>query len=232
MTRRLALLVTLLAVAAASPLAAAQQKAPPPDRGATTPPPERGAVTPPGRGTVTPPARGAVAPPARVGVTPPADYVIGPEDVLTIEFWRDDQISGEATVRPDGKITLKLLNDIQAAGLTPEQLREVLVTSATKFLEDPSATVIVKAINSRKVMVMGEVNKTGPLPLNGPMTVLQALGMAGGVTEYAQKNKIAVIRGQPGRTPLRIPFDYEAIGEGKKLEQNIYLLPGDTVFVP
>jgi polysaccharide export outer membrane protein len=171
-------------------------------------------------------------PPAAAGVTPPADYVIGPEDVLIVQFWRDDQISGEAMVRPDGKITLRLLNDIQASGLTPDQLRAVLLKEADRYLEDPSVTVIVKQINSRKVMVMGEVGKTGPLPLNGPMTVLQAIGMAGGLTEYAKKNEIAVIRSEQGKPPRRIPFDYQAIAQGRKLEQNIFLMPNDTVLVP
>ncbi len=171
-------------------------------------------------------------PPSAAGVTPPADYVIGPEDVLVVQFWRDDQISGEAMVRPDGKITLRLLNDIQASGLTPDQLRAVLLKEANRYLEDPSVTVIVKQINSRKVMVMGEVGKTGPLPLNGPLTVLQAIGMAGGLTEYAKKGEIAVIRSEPGKPQRRIPFDYEAIAQGKKLEQNILLMPNDTVLVP
>jgi polysaccharide export outer membrane protein len=202
------LLVVLLSSAAVSPLAATQRAA--------------ASASPAG-----------AAPPLIVaGVTPPADYVIGPEDVLVVQFWRDAEISGETVVRPDGKITLKLLNDIPAAGLTPDQLREVLLKAASKFLEDPAVTVTVKQIKSRFVTVMGEVGKQGPVPLNGPMRVMDALGMAGGVSIYAQKNKIAVLRNDKGGVQTRIPFDYKKITEGKKLEQNIYLMPGDTVLVP
>jgi polysaccharide biosynthesis/export protein len=172
-------------------------------------------------------ADGAAPAPAAATVTPPSGYVIGPEDILVVQFWRDNDMSGETIVRPDGKITLKLLNDIQAAGLTPDQLRERLAKEATKFLEDPQVTVSVKQIRSRIVTVLGEVGKQGPLPLNGPMNVLMALGQAGGVTEYAQKKEIAIIRGT-----MRFKFDLEAVSKGKKLEQNIYLMPGDTVYVP
>jgi polysaccharide biosynthesis/export protein len=173
------------------------------------------------------PARGAGPATTGIAAPPPADYVIGPEDVLIVQFWRDDQMSGETTVRPDGKITLKLLNDIQAAGLTPDQLRERLAKEGSRFLEDPQVTVAVKQIKSRFVTVLGEVGKQGAVPLNGPMTVLAALGQAGGLTEYAQKKEIAIIRGT-----TRLKFDLEAVSQGKKLEQNVYLMPGDTVFVP
>ncbi len=208
MTRTMsALSVVLLALFGVMPLAAAQGAAPAPAAGQRT------------------------APPAPAGVTPPPDYVIGPEDLLVIQFWRDEQMSGETMVRPDGMITVKLLNDIQASGLTPNQLREVLLKEATRFLEDPSVTVVVKQINSRKVRVMGEVAKQGPLPINGPLTVLQALGEAGGVTEYADKSKIVIIRTENGKQ-RSIPFDYEAVSKGRKLEQIIPLMPGDTVLVP
>jgi polysaccharide export outer membrane protein len=165
------------------------------------------------------------------GVPLPEGYVIGPEDVLSIRFWRDDQMSADAIVRPDGKITLNLLNDIEASGLTPPQLREVLAKAATKFLEDPTVTVIVKQINSRKVMVIGEVAKQGPQPLNGPLTVLGAIGQAGGFTDYADKEKILIIRTEGGKqVPRR--FNYKEVVEGRKLEQNIFLMPGDIVTVP
>ena len=123
-------------------------------------------------------AQKAGPPPAVAGVTPPANYVIGPEDVLVVQFWRDDQMSGETMVRPDGMITVKLINDVRAAGLTPDQLREVLEKEANRFLEDPSVSVTVKQINSRKVRVMGEGASQGPIPINGPLTVLQSLGEA------------------------------------------------------
>lgn len=173
----------------------------------------------------------AGAPAAVQGVPLPEGYVIGPEDVLNIQFWRDDQMSSDAVVRPDGKITLRLINDVHASGLTPDQLRETLLKAAAKFLEDPAVTVIVKQINSRKVMVIGEVAKQGPQPLNGPLTVLGAIAQAGGFTDYADKEKILIIRVEGGKQiPRR--FNYQEVVEGRKLEQNILLMPGDIVTVP
>jgi polysaccharide biosynthesis/export protein len=177
------------------------------------------------------PAMPAPAPGASAGVRVPEDYVIGPEDVLLISFWRDDSMSGEAVVRPDGKITLKLLNDIDVVGLTPEQLREKLAKDATKFLEEPAPTVIVKQINSRKVFITGEVAKPGPYPLNAPTTVMQLITLASGLNEYAKREEIGILRTENGKT-IRLPFNYEDVSKGKKLEQNVLLKPGDTVIVP
>jgi polysaccharide export outer membrane protein len=176
-------------------------------------------------------ARPVTPAPAPVGVQVPDDYVIGPEDLLVIGFWRDETISGDAIVRPDGKITLRLINDIQAAGLTTSQLRLNLEQAASKFLTDPTATVAVKAINSRKVHVIGEVGKVGAYPINAPMSVMQLLSIAGGVTEYAKKDKIQILRDVNGKTQS-LKFNYQQVLEGKKLEQNILLKPGDTVTVP
>lgn len=164
-------------------------------------------------------------------VSTPNDYVIGPQDVLGVRFWRDESMSGDAVVRPDGKITLQLLNDVPAAGLTTEQLRDALTKLAAKFLEDPAVTVTVKQLNSRRVTVIGEVGKQGPLPLNGPLSVIEAIGMAGGVTEFANSEKIMILRTENGAQKT-LPFDFKAIKDGKKLEQNIQLMPGDTVLVP
>jgi polysaccharide biosynthesis/export protein len=177
----------------------------------------------------TTPAPAPAAPAA--GVRVPDDYVIGPEDVLLISFWRDDSMSGEAVVRPDGKITLKLLNDIDVVGLTPEQLREKLAKDATKFLEEPAPTVVVKQINSRKVFITGEVAKPGPYPLNSPTTVVQLITLASGLNEYAKREEIGILRIENGKT-IRLPFNYEQVSQGKKLEQNVLLKPGDTVIVP
>lgn len=185
-----------------------------------TMPKEKGAAP----ATQAPPAA-----PARV--SPPTDYIIGTDDELSIMFWRDKDMSSEAIVRPDGKITLPLINDIQAAGLTPEQLRERLNTEAAKFLENPSASVFVKVINSRKVFITGEVQKPGPYPLTGPMTVLQLIATAGGLRDFAKRSDIVVMRSE-GNKQLSFPFDYEAISKRNKLEQNIMLKPGDTVLVP
>jgi polysaccharide biosynthesis/export protein len=178
------------------------------------------------------PATSGAAPAApAAGVRVPDDYVIGPEDILLISFWRDDSMSGEAVVRPDGKITLKLLNDIDVVGLTPEQLRQKLAKDATKFLEEPAPTVIVKQINSRKVFITGEVAKPGPYPLNAPTTVVQLITLASGLNEYAKREEIGILRIENGKT-VRLPFNYEQVSQGKKLEQNVLLKPGDTVIVP
>lgn len=179
------------------------------------------------------PARpaGAPAPPAGA-ITPPDDYVIGASDILTIQFWRDESMSGDALVRPDGKITLRLLNDVHAAGLTTEELRLELEKLGSKHLREATVTVGVKQINSRKVTVVGEVNKQGPIPLLGPMTVIEAIGLAGGLTEFADGSKIRVLRTEKG-APTSIRVDYKAIvSEGKKLEQNILLRPNDQIVVP
>jgi polysaccharide export outer membrane protein len=169
------------------------------------------------------------APPA----TPPlpAGYVIGPEDVLSIVFWRDKDISGDVTVRPDGKISLPLINEVQAAGSTPEQLRIALVTAAAKYIEDPSATVIVKEIHSRKVFITGNVAKPGTFPLGLEMNVLQLIASAGGLLEYADSGNITIIGIANGKNQYR-KFNYNDVVKKKRVEQNVLLKPGDTVVVP
>jgi polysaccharide export outer membrane protein len=166
-----------------------------------------------------------------VGITPSADYVIGPEDVLSVVFWRDKDMSLEVNVRPDGKISLPLLNDVQAAGLTPVQLTDRLIAESKQYIEDPNVTVIVRQINSRRVFVTGEVNKPGPYPLMGPTTVLQMLATAGGVREYADTKKIAVLRKENGRTTV-YRFNYNNASKPQGMRENIELRPGDTIVVP
>ncbi len=175
------------------------------------------------------PRPGAVAPPA--GLATPPDYVIGPDDVLTIVFWREKDLSSDAAVRPDGMISLPLLNEIAAAGLTPEQLRQKLTEQAAQYIEEPTVTVQVKQINSRKVFITGQIAKPGPYPLVGPTTVLQLIATAGGVLEYAKSKNISIMRVVNGRQ-TSLPFNYEDVERGKKLEQNILLKPGDTILVP
>ena len=165
-------------------------------------------------------------------MTPPPDYVIGPDDVLQVVFWREKDMSSEVTVRPDGMITLPLLNDVQAGGLTPDQLRDKIDELSKKFLqEDPTVSVTVKTINSRKVFITGAVTRPGPYLLTSPVTVLQVISMAGGLTEFANQTKIAVMRQENGKL-VRYPFNYKDVAKGKNLEQNIQLKPGDTVIVP
>jgi len=165
------------------------------------------------------------------GAVIPPGYVIGADDILTIVFWRDKEMSAEVGVRPDGKISLPLLNDVDAGGLTPEQLRERLTEAAGKLIEDPNVSVIVKTINSRKVFVTGQVGKPGPYPLSAPSTVLQLLATAGGVLEYAKSKDIRIMRTEGGKQ-VSYKFNYKDVIEGKNLKQNIELKPGDTVIVP
>jgi polysaccharide biosynthesis/export protein len=181
--------------------------------------------------TASAPARsGGAAPAAAVGVTTPPGYVIGPDDSLDIVFWREKDLSATVVVRPDGMISLPLINDVRAEGLTPDQLRQAVTTAAAKLVEDPTVSVVVKAINSRKVFITGQVGKPGPYPLNGPMTVLQLISIAGGMAEYADKEKIVVLRNDGGKQIL-LPFNYKEVMTGKRLQQNVELKPGDTVVV-
>ena len=179
-------------------------------------------------------APAAARPPAGTpasAATPP-DYVIGPNDVLTLVFWRDKDMSGDVSVRPDGKISVPLVNDVQAAGLTPDQLRQQLTTAAAKYLQDPTVTVVVKEINSRKVFITGQVSKPGPYALSGPMTVLQLIAMAGGLLEYANAKNIVIMRTDERGRSVSFLFNYKDVTRRKNVTQNIELKPGDTVIVP
>jgi polysaccharide export outer membrane protein len=166
-----------------------------------------------------------------VGVALPDDYVIGPEDVLGILFWREPDMSGEVTVRPDGKISLPLIGEVKAAGLKPDVLREQLQSAGGRYLADANANVVVKQINSRKVFVTGQVSKPGAYPLTSPHSVMQAIALAGGLTEYAEGDKITIMRSEQGHTQV-LKFNYKKVSKGVSLEQNIQLMPGDTVVVP
>jgi polysaccharide biosynthesis/export protein len=162
--------------------------------------------------------------------TPPG-YVIGPLDVVGVLFWKDEDLSAEVVVRPDGKISLPLLNEIEAGGLTPEQLRLRVLESARRFVEDPTVSIVVKQINSRNVYIMGEVLKPGTYPLGGPTSVLQLIAVGGGMTEFAARDEIVVMRTVDGQT-VRHRVKYNEVLKGKNLEQNLLLQPGDTVVVP
>jgi polysaccharide export outer membrane protein len=167
-----------------------------------------------------------------VAFTPPRlpkDYVIGVEDILNVVFWSAKELSAEVLVRPDGKISLPILNDMPAAGMTPEELAATIMTAA-KFVRESSATVIVKAIHSRKVYVVGEVARPGPFSLGSEMNVLQAIGEAGGFLEIAKKGDVVIVRNENGQE-RRYKFNYNDVVRGKNIEQNIKLLPGDTILV-
>ena len=179
-------------------------------------------------------APAATAAPAGVPVVAaplPPDFVIGPDDVLSVVFWRDKDLSGDVVVRPDGKISLPLLNEVHAAGSTPEQLRAALMESAARYIADPNVTVVVKQINSRKVFITGQVYKPGPYPLTSPTTVVQLIALCGGLTEFADAKHIVVLRPAANRT-LSFRVNYNDLTRQKNLRQNIELQPGDTVIVP
>jgi polysaccharide export outer membrane protein len=179
---------------------------------------------------VAPLAAGTARAATPAGAALPAGYVIGPEDVLSVVFWREKDWSADVVVRPDGKISLPVLNDVQAAGFTPEQLGSAVEEAARKYIVGAEATVIVKEIHSRKVYVVGEVGKPGPFPLGGEMTVLQAIANAGGLLEHANRGDIVIVRKTAG-AERRFKFNYNDVLKGKKAEQNIALQPGDTILV-
>lgn len=175
------------------------------------------------------PAFGQAREPADSGV--PDDFVIGVADVLDITFWRDEELSGEVVVRPDGKISLTLVNEIQAAGLTTAELRASLEKAASKFITDPTVGVTVKAINSRRVSILGEVAKPGSYSIIQPTTIMELITMAGGLSEWANRRDIRIARTHPGGKMESIRFNYNDFVNGRNLEQNILLQPGDIISV-
>jgi polysaccharide export outer membrane protein len=158
-------------------------------------------------------------------------YRIGPEDVLQVSVWNNDAMSRTTPVRPDGKISLPLLNDVQAAGLTPMELRDDLMRRLVDYMPHPEVAVIVTDVRSFKVSVIGQVPKPDRYELKSAATVMDVLAMAGGFTEFASRSRVVVIRSEAGKT-IRLPFDYEKVRAGEAGEQNFRLRPGDIVLVP
>lgn len=177
------------------------------------------------------PIAGEESKPVGTPATTDPAYVIGPEDVLDINVWKEPDMTRTVPVRPDGKISLPLINDVQAAGSTPQQLASAVTDKLRKFLTEPQVTVIVTAINSQRVFVVGEVLRAGAFPLIPGMTVLQALSSAGGFTTFADVKRIHVMRLTNGKH-IELPFNYREVLKGDNPDQNIKLEPGDTVVVP
>jgi polysaccharide biosynthesis/export protein len=174
--------------------------------------------------------------PARTAQSAPSaaddpTYKIGPQDMLRIDVWKEPDISRVVPVRPDGRITLPLLNDVQAAGLTPSQLSAKIAEGLKKFITNPQVTVSVTEINSRRIFVTGEVSRAGAFPLLPNMTVLQALSSSGGFTQFARLKNIYVLRMEDGKQ-VKHPFNYKEAVSGKHPEQNITLEGGDIIVVP
>lgn len=179
---------------------------------------------------VSAPASAQAVSGAGASPSPTRDYVIGPDDLLEVSYWKDKDASAQVAVRPDGRISLPLLNDVQAAGLTPVELAARITSLASAFLEAPNVTVMVKQINSRKAYIVGEVIRPGAYALNGPVSVLQIIAMAGGPTEYASLADIAIVRTSDSGVVTRT-FNYRNALKLKDLDQNVLLMPGDTVIV-
>lgn len=167
---------------------------------------------------------------------PPTEFLIGPEDVLMVTVWRNQELSREVIVRPDGKISLPLLGDIVAAGLTAQALSKQIADGLVEFMSTPTVSVQVKEINSYHVFVVGEVSRPGKIPLKSFTSVIQGISLAGGFTTFASRNSIHVLRmvknGQGETKQVMIPVPYTDIVKGKNLEANFILKAGDVIVVP
>jgi polysaccharide export outer membrane protein len=162
----------------------------------------------------------------------PQGYRIGSGDILGINVWKEPEASvANVAVRPDGKISIPLVKELYVLGLTPAELEKLLTEKLTPVIRGVDVTVVVKEIHSKKVYMIGAVNKVGPVPLLSEMTILQALAEAGGITDFAKRKKIYVLRTENGKQ-VKLPFNYDAVTRGEHIEQNIKLLPDDTVVVP
>ena len=162
----------------------------------------------------------------------PEDYHIGAGDILQISVWKEPEASvPHAVVRPDGKIGLPLLKEVEVIGLTPAQAEKVITGRLSKLIPAADVTVVVTGINSKKIYIVGAVKKEGPIAYTYRMTVMQALSEAGGLNDYAKRKKIYILRTENGKD-YKLPFDYEAALRGERMELNIPLLPSDTLVVP
>ena len=213
----------------------AQEKAAPPPQ-SQTPENPQGAVAPanpatPAAAEINPASLAAPkpSPEAKIPGTAPVDaktYVIGAEDEIFVKVWRDNDVSGQFLVRPDGRISVPLIGDVTASGCTPEQLEKEIADRLAKFIKDPQVNVGIIAVGSKKYFILGEVNRPGAFPLVVPTNVLEALVNAGGFRDFANQTKILILRGDKVFT-----FNYRQVTRGKKTEQNILLEPGDKIIV-
>jgi polysaccharide export outer membrane protein len=175
-------------------------------------------------------APAAPAPPPLASGAAADSYIIGASDVLNVTVWKDPTFSGPVLVRPDGMISIPLLGDIPAAGSTTLQLKEVIAAKLRKYLQDPQVSVILTNVNSKKIYLLGEINKKGPVDMTPGMTLLEAVSSGGGLTEYAKTKKIYILRDENGKHE-KIPVDYKDALKGNSA-LNVALRPGDTIVVP
>ena len=171
-------------------------------------------------------------PDTRIAPLVGSNYKIGADDVLTINVWHEPEVSRNVSVRPDGKISLPLVGDVQASGLTPMELQNVLAARFTKYLTNPDVSVIVAEIRSQRVNVLGQVMRPGTYPLIPPMSVIDAVASAGGLQEFAKSKKIYVLRTLPNGQRERIKFEYNNVLKGKRGSKDLLLQTRDTVVVP
>jgi polysaccharide export outer membrane protein len=229
-TIRLSMFLAPFFAMAAGPIGTAAQITPSAQNQTTSPAQVTNIVPDP----AAPPIGDATAPtvtqPKSLVMVDSASYVIGAEDVLQVTVWKEPSLTGTFPVRPDGMISMVLVGDVPAAGLTPMQLGKNVEARLKKFIQDPSVSVVVTAVNSQRIFVVGEVGKVGPLMLSPGMTPLQALSAAGGVTTFANSKHIYILRGLQGKQ-IKIPFNYKLALKGDN-KQLISLQPGDTIVVP
>ena len=159
-------------------------------------------------------------------------FIIGVDDVLAVNVWKETEVSRSVPVRSDGKISLPLVGEVQAAGETPHQLEMAIAKRLQSYISEPEVTVIVQQINSQKFNILGQVTKPGFYSLVNSPTVLDAIAMAGGFRDFAKKKSIYVLRQNPDGTTTRLPFNYKDVIQGKNATQNVKLQPHDTVYVP
>jgi len=163
---------------------------------------------------------------------PEDTYIIGDDDVLSINVWKEPEISKQIPVRSDGKISLPLVGEVVAAGRTPPQLEQEITSKLQGYITDPQVTVIVEQMNSQKFNIFGQVGRPGSYPLISGITIVDALANAGGLKDFAKKKSIYILRQNPGGVETRIPFNYEKFIKGKDVAQNIQIKPHDTLVVP
>jgi polysaccharide export outer membrane protein len=181
-------------------------------------------------GSAPPPA----TPPSEVAASKPHDnsFVIGNDDVLAINVWKEPDVSRTIPVRSDGKISLPLVGEVQAAGRTPLSLEQDIAARLKNYIADAEVTVMIQAINSQKYNVLGQVTKPGAYPLTNSQTVLDAIAIAGGFRDFAKQKSIYILRQNPDGTVTRLPFNYKNVVKGQDPGQNIKLQPRDTIVVP
>ena len=169
-------------------------------------------------------------PPSAKGVD--NDYIIGPSDVLAINVWKDTELSRIVLVRPDGKISLPLVGELEVSGLTALKVQELIAKKLDTYISKPQVTVIVTEVKSRTYTVLGKIAHPGSFELGKPTTVLEAIAISGGFQEFAKTNKIYIMRSMPDGSVTRLPFDYKKVIRGQDAEENVNLKSGDTIVVP